>query len=390
MSVTANATAATAAAATAAASASTQSFFCATARFEAARQLTMQPAGHPSGRLHGHGFVASVRCALPAGWAAFAGGEVDQLQRALHQHAAALDHRLLNDQLPQPTDAHLSHWLRERLALPGMAQVGIRSTPQRGAEVDGQGHTLLWRRYAFHSAHRLPQVPAGHKCGRMHGHGFEVTLHVRQGASTASSTVPAHADLHHDDLDAAWAPMHQQLNYACLNDMAGLGNPTSELLASWLWTRMQPQLPGLAWITVHETGSCGAVFDGTQYRIWKDLTLDSAVQLKHAPDGSGLRRLHGHTYTLRLHLATPLDQLMGWTVDLGDVKTLFTPIFNLLDHQPLHEIADLADCDAASIGRWVLERARRHLPQLDRVDVFETAGCGAITLGVGAALALPI
>ncbi len=361
--------------------------FCAQARFEAARQLHAAPAGHPSQRLHGHGFVATVRSAVPAGWAAFAGGEVDRLQRELQTHVAGLDYRLLNDQLAQPTDAHLAQWLRARMELPGMAQLGIQSTPQRGVEVDAAGRVHWWRRYAFQSAHRLPQVPLGHKCGRMHGHGFEVMLHVRQANDPADSAACA---MQHDRIDAVWAPFDAQLNYACLNDIDGLHNPTSELLASWLWARIQPQLPQLAWVTVHETGSCGAVFDGTQYRIWKELTLDSAVQLQHAPDGSGLRRLHGHTYTLRLHLATTLDQLMGWTVDLGDVKSLFNPIFNLLDHQPLHEIADLADCDAASIGRWVLERARRPLPQLDRVDVFETAGCGAIRRIAGSTLAMPV
>ena len=69
---------------------------------------------------------------------------------------------------------------------------------------------------------------------------------------------------------------------------------------------------------------------------------------------------------------------MGWTVDFGDVKALFKPIFKMLDHQPLHEIADLADCDAASLAHWILHKARVVLPQVDRVDLYETRGCGAL------------
>ncbi len=348
--------------------ASVRTLFCASSAFQAARQLDAVPVGHPSGRLHGHGFVAKVRCELPAGWARFRGGEVDRLRDELQACVGVLDHRLLNEHVPQPSDANLAAWVRDRLALPGRIDVGVQSTAQCGADLDATGRTRLWRRYAFHSAHRLPHVPLGHKCGTMHGHGFEAIVHASDSGSGLS----------HDDLDAIWAPIHFQLNYACLNELPGLENPTSELLASWLWERIAPQLPGLSTITVFETGSCGAAFDGQRHRIWKQMTLDGALQLKHAPEGSGLRRLHGHTYALRLHLSAPLDDWLGWAFDFGDVKAAFDPIFQMLDHRPIHEIADLADCDTASIAHWVLERARLQLPQVDRVDLEETAGCGAI------------
>lgn len=358
--------------------AATSTVFCASAGFQAARRLDALPAGHPSGRLHGHGFVAKVRCALPARWARFQGGEVDRLRDELQICVGALDHRLLNDHLPHPSDENLARWVRDRLGLPGDACIGVQSTAQRGADIDEAGRARLWRRYAFHSAHHLPHVPLGHKCGTMHGHGFEAVVRARGDG------------LDHDDLDAVWAPIHFELNYGCLNDLPGLENPTSELLASWLWARIAPQVPGLSTITVYETGTCGAEFDGQRHRIWKQMTLDGALRLKRAPDGSGLRRLHGHTYTLRLHLSAPLDEWLGWAVDFGDVKAAFDPIFQLLDHQPLHEIADLADCDTASIASWVLERARHQLPQLDGVDLDETPGCGAIVSVGGATLAGPL
>ena len=64
------------------------------------------------------------------------------------------------------------------------------------------------------------------------------------------------------------------------------------------------------------------------------------------------------------------------------MKSAFNPIFKQLDHQPIHEIAELADGDTAGIACWIAEQARRELPQLDRVDLFETLGCGA-TVSVG-------
>ena len=37
----------------------------------------------------------------------------------------------------------------------------------------------LVRKFQFEAAHFLPNVPAGHKCARLHGHSFMVELHLR-------------------------------------------------------------------------------------------------------------------------------------------------------------------------------------------------------------------
>jgi 6-pyruvoyltetrahydropterin/6-carboxytetrahydropterin synthase len=361
-----------------------RTLIAASAGFEAARHVDILPAGHRSRRLHGHSFLATVRCTPPDGWAHFPGGEVDRLRSELESAITKLDYRLLNEQVKQPTDENLARWVREQLNVPGVEQVGIQSTQHEGVDLDSAGDAHVWRRYIFQSAHRLPNVPVGHKCGRMHGHGFEVILHANQDLGSSDISID------YDRLDAIWAPINAQLNFACLNDLPGLSNPTSEMLSSWFWDSIKPVLPELSWVTVFETGSCGANFDGQNYRIWKDLTLDSSLQLKRAPYGSPLRRIHGHTYTLRLHLSAPLDQVMGWTVDFGDVKEIFNPIFKDLDHQPLHEIPDLVDCDTASIAAWILNKAQAQLPQLDRVDLYETRGCGAIVSSGSDGPALPV
>ncbi|WP_242445782.1 6-pyruvoyl trahydropterin synthase family protein [Chromatium okenii] len=135
-----------------------------------------------------------------------------------------------------------------------------------------------------------------------------------------------------NNLDALWQPLHAELHHACLNDISGLENPTSELLAQWLWQRFAPQLPTLRRVTVCETATAGCHYDGQQFRIWKEQRFESAVQFPDAPAGDGRRRLHGHSYLLRLLLSAPLDAVLGWTVDYGDVKTLFTPVYRQLDH----------------------------------------------------------
>ena len=162
------------------------------------------------------------------------------------------------------------------------------------------------------------------------------------------------------------------------SDLPGLENPTSEMIASTIWQRLKPSLPALSWVTVHETATCGAHFDGSRYRIWTELALDSALRLKRVAPTDPRRRVHGHTYSLRLHLSAPLDQVLGWTIDFGDVKAIFDPVFLRLDHHPLHQLPGIDDNDTASLARWIREQAGSSLPQLVRIDLYETPECGAI------------
>ena len=340
--------------------------------FESARHVDLLPDGHRCRVLHGHSFKASAFAQLDSDWAPYPGGEVSALRQRMSEALKPLDYVHLNTVIDQPTDENIARWIRARLDMPQIDRIAVQSTAHQGVDLDRAGQAHVWRRYRFQAAHQLPNVAPGHKCGRMHGHGFEVIVHANQDLGARAISID------YDQLDTIWAPLQRELDYRCLNDIEGLGNPTSELISSWLWTRLRAVLPELSWVTVFETGSCGANFDGHRYRIWKDFTLDSAVQIKRAPQGAPERGIHGHTFTLRLHLSAPIDTLMGWTIDFGDVKTLFDPVFKAIDHRPLHELEGLADTDTASIANWIYRTTRAALPELVRVDLFETEGCGSI------------
>ncbi len=46
------------------------------------------------------------------------------------------------------------------------------------------------------------------------------------------------------EISDAWAPLHAELDHRYLNEIAGLENPTSELLAAWIWERASAGTPG--------------------------------------------------------------------------------------------------------------------------------------------------
>jgi 6-pyruvoyltetrahydropterin/6-carboxytetrahydropterin synthase len=115
----------------------------------------------------------------------------------------------------------------------------------------------IYKEFHFEAAHRLPNVPAGHKCARLHGHSFQVRLSVSGEAAEPSGWV-----MDFGDLKAAFKPLLEQLDHYYLNDIAGLENPTSENIARWIWERLQPQLPGLCAVEVRETCTSGCIYRG--------------------------------------------------------------------------------------------------------------------------------
>src|SRR5687767_1972327 len=84
----------------------------------------------------------------------------------------------------------------------------------------------LVHEFRFDAAHRLPRVPAGHKCARLHGHSFKVEFSVEGPADPDTGWFIDFGVLHD-----AWLPLHHQLDHNYLNDIDGLENPTSEVLA---------------------------------------------------------------------------------------------------------------------------------------------------------------
>lgn len=116
---------------------------------------------------------------------------------------------------------------------------------------------LLAHQFRFEAAHLLPQVPAGHKCSRLHGHSFRIELAVRGPVEADSGWF-----IDYQQMADAWAPLHEALDHRYLNEVEGLENPTSENLARWIWQRLQPGLPGLSKVIVQETCNAGCIYTG--------------------------------------------------------------------------------------------------------------------------------
>ena len=115
----------------------------------------------------------------------------------------------------------------------------------------------LVHEFRFEAAHRLPKVPEGHKCARLHGHSFKIEVAIAGPVNDHTGWFIDYAMLYE-----AWAPLHAQLDHNYLNDVPGLENPTSELLAKWIWDHLVKPLPALTRVTVFETCDARCEYEG--------------------------------------------------------------------------------------------------------------------------------
>lgn len=115
----------------------------------------------------------------------------------------------------------------------------------------------LYKSFGFESAHFLPKVREGHKCGRIHGHSFRCEVEVTGPVDAETGWVMDFADI-----KKAFKPVEEALDHRFLNEVPGLVNPTSEVICKWIWDQLKPNLPLLSGVILHETCTARSEYRG--------------------------------------------------------------------------------------------------------------------------------
>ena len=124
---------------------------------------------------------------------------------------------------------------------------------------DPEPHLELVTSFGFEASHQLPHAPEHSKCRRLHGHSWKVDVHVAGSLDPGTGWV-----VDYDDIQAACEPLRDALDHRHLNEIDGLDNPTSEMIAIWIWERLEAEVPGLCRIVVHETCTARCAYAGAQ------------------------------------------------------------------------------------------------------------------------------
>lgn len=120
-----------------------------------------------------------------------------------------------------------------------------------------QLNMIIYKQFFFDSAHFLPKVPKGHKCGDLHGHTYKLTVFFEGDLDPEEGWL-----IDFNEIKKIVDPVVSSIDHKLLNDIPGLENPTSELLSVWLWNKIKPELPLLSRIELNETPTSGVLYEG--------------------------------------------------------------------------------------------------------------------------------
>jgi 6-pyruvoyltetrahydropterin/6-carboxytetrahydropterin synthase len=112
--------------------------------------------------------------------------------------------------------------------------------------------------------------------------------------------------------------------------------------------------------------------------IFKDFIFDAAHFLPYVPEGHKCRRLHGHTYHLRVFVKGPVANPEGWIMDFGDLKKALQPVLGTLDHHLLNEIPGLENPTSEVLVQWLAQKLTALVPNIWKLELKETPESGVV------------
>jgi 6-pyruvoyltetrahydropterin/6-carboxytetrahydropterin synthase len=113
----------------------------------------------------------------------------------------------------------------------------------------------------------------------------------------------------------------------------------------------------------------------------KSFQFEAAHLLPHLPETHKCRRLHGHSFRVEIVLAGECDAKLGWLMDYAEIKAVFSPIWEKLDHHYLNEIRGLENPTSENVAAWIWQQLKPNLPLLVEVVVAETCTAQAVYRG---------
>ena len=113
----------------------------------------------------------------------------------------------------------------------------------------------------------------------------------------------------------------------------------------------------------------------------KSFQFEAAHLSPHLPETHKCRRLHGHSFKVEIVLAGECDAKLGWLMDYAEIKAVFSPIWEKLDHHYLNEIRGLENPTSENIAAWIWQQLKPNLPLLVEVVVAETCTAQAVYRG---------
>lgn len=120
---------------------------------------------------------------------------------------------------------------------------------------------------------------------------------------------------------------------------------------------------------------------GTIMTAFLEDSFDSAHYLPNVPENHKCRRMHGHTYRVRIEMTGAVGSHTGWVMDYETIRKSWNSVKARIDHYTLNDVTDsdgvkpLPNPTCELIAEWI---AQGMGPWCSRIELRETVNCGAV------------
>ncbi|MDL2256756.1 6-carboxytetrahydropterin synthase QueD [Bacteroidales bacterium OttesenSCG-928-I14] len=107
------------------------------------------------------------------------------------------------------------------------------------------------------------------------------------------------------------------------------------------------------------------------YKISKQFSFSASHVLSMLEEGHPCARMHGHNYTITVHLKSDTLDEYGFVKDYKALKVVKQYIDDTLDHRHLNDIIP-GHPTSENIAKFIYDRFKKDIPELYAVEVSET------------------
>lgn len=113
--------------------------------------------------------------------------------------------------------------------------------------------------------------------------------------------------------------------------------------------------------------------------IFCEFPLEIAHSLPRMPEWHKCRRVHGHSYRVRVTITGNITDDRGMILDYAEIEEIWAKqIFARLDHQNINDALDSETTTSEYVAEWIGSTLLRALPaDLVSVELWETRCFGA-------------
>ena len=112
-------------------------------------------------------------------------------------------------------------------------------------------------------------------------------------------------------------------------------------------------------------------------KIYKKYYFDAAHYIPNFKEGHKNRKIHGHSYELKVILIGETKKKSGWIMDLDELDLYLNKVLNKLDHSLLNEIEGLHNPTCENIAKWIWKILKKEIKNLECIEIYRprVGGC---------------